>query len=141
MKKLISQVVAQIESGNVPWVMRFEPAFKTSAEAKNKCIAAHKPGYMNQTTADSICRTSYGLYQIMGENIYTVCGFTGTIAQFLNDAHAQEACFYRFIERRGINFTVEEILRDVEKRNLFARRYNGSTAYAVKLIEAGGSNG
>lgn len=134
MSKTISQLVAQVESGNVPWAMRFEPAFKPSEQAINNCIKAHKPAYMNRTTAENICKTSFGAYQIMGENIYTVCKYGESIAQFLSSKFDQHTAFTRFIEARGINFSTEEILRDVDKRNLFARRYNGSTGYGALLV-------
>lgn len=72
----------------------------------------------------------------MGENIYTICGYSSPIANFVADVKAQENAFKKFIVARGINFTAEEILTDILKRNLFSRRYNGSTAYGAKLVEA-----
>ena len=136
MKKSISQLVAQVESNNVPWVMRYEPHFKPSAVAINNCIRAHAPGYMNRTTAEMICKTSWGLFQIMGENLYTVCKYQGSVSNLCTDELLQETLFQAFIKARKIDFTSTEIMGDIQKLHLFSKRYNGSLLYAEKLVKA-----
>lgn len=128
-----SQLIARIESNNIPHALRFEPNFKPSQRAVDLCIAAHKPAYMNRATAEMICRTSWGLYQIMGENIYAMCGVSIPISRFMIDIETQERAFYAFLRNRQINFLPEELRTDENKRILFARRYNGSSAYAAKI--------
>lgn len=136
MTATISQLVAQIESAGVPYLMRFEPKFSPSQQAINNCIAAHKPGFMNRATAEMICRTSWGLYQIMGENLYTICDVKRPISHYLIDTAMQEAAFITFLRKRNIAYSVEQLRTDESLRVRFAKVYNGSAAYAAKIKEA-----
>lgn len=129
----LSQLVAQIESGNCAWAIRIEPGFKPSQRAIDNCIAAHKPAYMNRATAEMICRSSWGTYQIMGENLYTICKVNTPIAHFMAADALQLKAYNAHNVYKGIDFTLEEVKRDEGKRISFARRYNGSAAYAAKM--------
>lgn len=133
MNTTLSQLIAQIESGNVPWAVRLEPAFKPSAPAINNCIAAHKPAYMNRATAEMICRCSWGTFQIMGENLYTICKVRVPVAHFMADDDAQLQAFHAHNKAKGIEYDLAD-MRDEAKRVHFARRYNGSAAYAAKIL-------
>lgn len=128
-----SELIAKIESGQCDHAMRFEPGFKPSQRAMENIKKAHAPAFMNFTTASTIAQISWGRFQIMGENIYTVCGYHGTIFDFINDSNAQEKAFNKFCAERGIVFSTEELKDSEDKRRLFARRYNGSYAYADKI--------
>lgn len=134
MSRTLSQLIAQIESGDVPWAVRIEPAFKPSVQAINNCIAAHKPAYMNRGTAEMICRSSWGRYQIMGENLYTICKVRMPVAHFVADDDAQLQAFHAHNKAKGIDYDLAD-MRDEAKRVHFARRYNGSAAYAKKITE------
>lgn len=136
MTTTISQLVAQIESANIPYLIRFEPGFKPSQQAINNCIAAHKPGFMNRATAEMICCSSWGAFQIMGENLYTICEMQAPISHFLIDTDRQERAFFTFIRKRNIAYSVEQLRTDESLRVRFARVYNGSAAYAAKIKEA-----
>lgn len=138
MISIISELVAKVESNGIPYAMRFEPKFTVSPQAVNNCIRAYKPLQISRATAEMICLTSWGKFQIMGENLYTICGLQGDVNAFMSNEELQEACFQTFIEKRGINFTLEDIRQDAGKMNLFARRYNGSSEYAVTLKRAMG---
>lgn len=129
----LSQLVAQIESGNCAWAIRIEPGFKPSQLAIDNCIKAHKPAYMNRATAEMICRSSWGTYQIMGENLYTICKVNTPVAHFMASDVLQLKAFWSHNVAKKIDFTLDEIKRDESKRLLFARRYNGSATYAAKL--------
>lgn len=133
MNMTLSQLVARIESNNQPQALRFEPKFATSQIARDRCISAHKPAYMNNSTAEMICRTSWGLFQIMGENLYTVCGLGSPISHFMIDRDTQERAFYAFVRARGINYSIEELRAEETKRVNFARKYNGSSAYVANI--------
>lgn len=130
----ISQLVAHVESGNVKHAMRFEPGWKHDNNIITLVRQAHAPAYMNTTTAKNIMATSYGLYQVMGENIYRL-GYKKPINEFMNSESDQLAIFKKFLEWRNINFTVEQLFCDNEKLRLFARRYNGSYAYTETLTK------
>lgn len=133
MIQTLSLLVAKIESNNQPQALRFEPKFATSQIARDRCISAHKPAYMNNSTAEMICRTSWGLFQIMGENLYTVCGLGSPISHFMIDRDVQERAFFAFVRARGINYSIDELRTDEAKRINFARRYNGSSAYVANI--------
>lgn len=139
MSTTLSQLVAQVESGNCPQAVRHEPGFTkyvTDRAVKN-CIAAakEKGAYMNRATAIELCKMSFGSYQIMGENLYTVCDIQMTVFDFVNDEDAQLRAFLRYCFSRKILYSLEEILTDKTKRENFALRYNGSRAYAATLMQ------
>lgn len=140
MSTTLSQLVAQVESGNCPQAVRHEPGFGkyvTSAAIGN-CIATFKKkgAYMNRATAIEICKMSFGLYQIMGENLYSVCDIGMTVFDFVQDEDAQLQAFNRYCFSRRIVYSLEEILTNKTKREHFALRYNGSRAYAQTLMNA-----
>lgn len=128
----ISKLVSQIESNNVPYAMRFEPGWRHDSNIISAVRQAHAPAYMNTTTAKNIMSTSYGLYQIMGENIYRL-GYKKPINEFMNNPSEQLDIFNKFLVWRGINYTVEEIFSDRAKMEKFAKRYNGSLSYIQTL--------
>ena len=128
------QLIAEIESGKCPYALRYEPLFEPSAFAVAKIKRAHRPAYMSDATARMVAQTSWGSVQIMGENIWTICEFDGTYQEFVNSYEAQERCFRNFLTARGIDYSVNELKQDPEKRARFARRYNGSTEYAKKIM-------
>lgn len=131
--KTISELIAKVESNGVQWAMRYEAHFKPSVAAINNCIAAHRPAFMSRSTAEMICKTSWGKFQIMGENLYTICGLKCDVNSYMCDADLQEETFFRFLEKRDINYSVEQLLADAGKMSKFARRYNGSTSYVKTL--------
>lgn len=138
MIKTTSQLVAQIESGGIPYAMRYEAKFTPSPDAINKCIMSHKPAFMSRPTAEVICKTSWGVYQIMGENLYTICGLRTNLNVFINNTDLQEEMFQRFLEFRDINYTLADLQHDAGKLSKFARRYNGSSDYALKIKQTMG---
>lgn len=128
----ISRLVASAESNHVKHAMRFEPAWRHDNNITSLVRQAHAPAYMNSTTAKTIMATSYGLYQIMGENIYRL-GYKKPINEFMNNPEDQLDIFNKFLVWRGINYSVEEIFSDRTKMEKFAKRYNGSLSYVQTL--------
>lgn len=129
----ISRLVKQVESGNQIQAMRFEPGWKHDTNILPWIVQAHRPAYMNNTTARTIAATSWGLYQIMGENIYRL-GYRLPIMDYMHDEKAQDDMFRKFLIWRGIDYAVEEIMADADKMYKFARRYNGNAnEYAARL--------
>lgn len=135
----LSQLVARVESNNCPQAVRHEPGFGkyVTATAIGNCIAAFKVqgAYMNKNTAREICKMSFGLYQIMGENLYTVCNIGMTVFDFVMNEDAQLVAFQKYCFSRKILYSLDEILHDKTKRENFALRYNGSRAYAETIMQ------
>lgn len=130
----LSQLIAQVESANSIQALRFEPAFHPTTKNITACIAAHKPfGGMSYVTAEGLLAHSFGLYQIMGENIYDL-GYSGTILDWWNSADKQLDTFTKFCTNKGINYSLGEIVNDATKRLNFAKKYNGSAMYADRML-------
>lgn len=129
----LSQLVMMAESNGFRGAMRFEPAFKPSDLAVQ--IAA-KVNRCNLATARVICATSWGAYQMMGENIYGLCGFQCSISEYLNADNIQDASFIIHNEKKGIGeITLSDVLNVATLRAQFAARYNGNAAaYGAWLL-------
>lgn len=132
----LAELIRHVESDNIKTAIRYEPNFEkyVSEKAVDRCREAHKPAYMNNTTARSILKHSFGFYQIMGENIYSL-GYDKTIFDFVNSEDEQERMFDKFCRSRGITYSLHEIMTDKKKREHFAWRYNGSIGYAETLLD------
>lgn len=86
-----------------------------------------------------IVSTSWGLYQLLGVNIYSpAVNVLVPIGKFLYDQEEQTRAFNAFTQKRGINFSTELLANNFQYRADFARAYNGpaTTDYAEKLLAA-----
>lgn len=130
----LSQLAAQVESGNNPGALRFEPAFRPSAEAIINCKKANA---CSNATALVLCAMSFGKYQIMGENLWGLLGYTVDAAHYLNNEDLQDSSYWNFCQRKGIGFSLIEVLHDPAKRLQYARLYNGPgnpVAYGDRML-------
>lgn len=137
MIETLSQLVACVESNNVPWAMRHEPGYAryVTPAIVDKIKRAHRPAFMNTDTAEVIGRTSFGLYQIMGGNLYDL-GLPLPISAFMADKALQLQYFDKYCASRKIGqYTLTDILTDKKKREDFARKYNGDgPTYGARLL-------
>ena len=130
----LSQLAAQVESGNNPGALRFEPAFRPSAEAIINCKKANA---CSNATALVLCAMSFGKYQIMGENLWGYLGTQYCVADYLAIPLLQDRTYADFVARKGIAFSLDEILHDPAKRLQYARLYNGPgnpVAYGDRML-------
>ncbi|HCB69334.1 MAG TPA: DUF3380 domain-containing protein [Persephonella sp.] len=136
--KTLAEIIKQIESSNNKLAVRFEPHFyerlknRTNDTAVLKIREIHKCTYY---TALMIASTSWGYFQIMGYNLYFYNLIDTTVFEFLYNEELQEKAFQEFIEKRKINFSVEELKSDPEKIRRFARYYNGDEIGYARKIE------
>ena len=126
----LADVIAQVESNDNPQTLRYEPDLMAQWAAMNpvrSAILASISGLhdCSHDTARMIACTSWGRYQLLGENIYSVCQCNADIFVFVTQPGVQLLCFQRFLAARGIAFSIEEILMDRTKREQFIARYNG----------------
>lgn len=135
MIKTLSELVAQVESGNQPFACRYEPGFAkyVTRESMVKIRSAYKPAWMSEATARALLMFSWGRYQIMGENLYAL-GLDINLVHFQNDLSLQDHFFWSYCRSRKIVYSLEEVLNDEKKRLDFALKYNGGTNYAKKLV-------
>ena len=129
----ISQLIAQTESAGNKWAIRFEPGFHPSTLNVKRCIDCAAPATMSFATAETLCASSWSLYQIMGENVYDL-GYRGNFLDYFVDEQKQLDIFNRYLQSRQIDYDLETVLNDQLKRENFARKYNGSAAYADRLL-------
>lgn len=124
----LAAIVRNVESGCHLSAIRYEPViFASLAQAESNAPLIQKIAGINACdieTAKIIFSTSFGFWQEMGFNIYSL-GYQLPILQFWQDQSAQRDIFDKFIVKNGINFSWSDMLSDQKKMEEFARVYNG----------------
>jgi hypothetical protein len=141
-----ADLIARIESSGNPRALRFEPGVFANLSSGNLTPAharivstiqdAH---HCNVATAKVIYSTSYGLFQLMGFNLYDESDspIQTDVFGYCSDPLAQVAKFDAFVTKRGIAYTSAELASDPTKRGTFARIYNGDpVAYGAAIVSA-----
>lgn len=131
----VSQVIGRLESNDDYKALRFEPDYEwLNLEIVNRCRRAHEPSIINHTTANALCRFSYGRFQIMGGLLYEY-GFSVPLRDFLSSPSIQQIWFEEVLNKKEINFSLDELMNDDNKLLKFAHRYNGdkSGVYAARI--------
>jgi hypothetical protein len=144
----LAQAVAAVESAGNPHAYQFVQALydaqiaspvATSAQPIIDRIASIHS--CDHDSAVAICFSSYGLFQILGENIWDPAGFAypNDFIDYCADTDSQQDSFEEFCARFGIAYTAEELLADDAKLTAFVTRWNGPgnvPAYSAKLRAA-----
>lgn len=124
----LAAIVRNVESGCHLSAIRYEPGiFASLAQAKSNAPLIQKIAGINACdieTAKIIFSSSFGFWQEMGFNIYSL-GYDLPILQFWQSQTDQRAIYDAFIKKRSINFSWSEMLADQAKMEEFARVYNG----------------
>lgn len=137
----LASVIKAIESGGNPHRPRFEyhafiawpwtPVYDRITD-KHLC---------SRDTAQMIATTSWGVYQMLGINIFdpAISGVDpDDIFAYVADAAMQDASFAGFLKAKAIDWTLEELLGDADKMQKFCAAWNGpaNTATYAGLIRA-----
>jgi len=136
----LERVIRYVESSNDPHALRFEPGTYENLGALSSAQIAllDKIAHFNKcdfATAKVIYSSSFGYYQMMGFNIYSL-GFGDNIFSFCDSDAYQEDIFTDFLDSRAINLPWSELKADQTKLLNFARVYNGPgdpQAYAARM--------
>lgn len=134
---MIAKVIAGVESGFYQYAMRFEEKLylkytKNTAPLEMAVQKIKNIHFCSRNTAIMIACTSWGLYQILGMNIYSVCNISKHIVEFLQDVDLQEKAFINFCQARKISITkTEEELKQVA--SVFQNIKTESKNYAEAL--------
>jgi hypothetical protein len=132
---LLSQLVAAVESGGNPYAIRFEPAHTPSSLHIATMATIAK---CSVTTAKILCACSFGLYQIMGDELVSMGLLVSPLA-FCADVNAQLRYFNLYLSLDHIDdYTLSDILTDQTKREHFAALYNGPgnvAGYSQRLLD------
>lgn len=129
----LANLIAFVESSNERSAMRHEPLYKPSIA--NIALLANAL-HCTQDTAGIICATSWGLYQIMGDNLVSQ-GLRTWPADYCADVNVQLLHFSEFCNRAGIDYSLSDVVSDPVKRLNFATHYNGpgnAQAYADRML-------
>ena len=143
MTDTLAKVIATVESGPFPFAVRFEPTVYTArygySAGRPDEAAAMKANRCNLLTARMICSTSWGLFQLMGFNLYSpAIALPISVIAFGFDSETQFDTFKKFVRLNGFDpdnfdFTDETLIER------FARSYNGPgdvANYAAKMKAA-----
>jgi len=117
----LAQLIAQAESSNNAQALRFEPNYSANDANILAIKILHK---CNNSTASTLASMSWGLYQIMGDNLAKM-GLSVSLIDYLNSPDIQDDYFLRYCVLNGINYSLSEIQSDRQKLLNFATRYNG----------------
>lgn len=138
----LAQVVSEVESGGNQFAVRFERGIfnRITNQGTSPCVdRIIRIHHCSDDTARVIYSTSYGLYQIMGFNLYSKLSCTRSYIGFLNDTVLQLQMFTAFLRFNNMDkFTVETLVSDPVALNNFSAAYNGPgnvNAYSAKILK------
>lgn len=142
----LADVIGSIESDDHPARLRFEPALYARIAAgylapqySALVRAIQIANVCSAQTACMIAATSWGEWQILGENIYAPpCNYKNSIAQYLDTIEDQRLTFNRFITARNINYDLATISASPDLARRIATVYNGPgnvDDYASRILQ------
>lgn len=132
MIKTTADLIAQVESNGNPYACRFEPAY-----TPRQWPAMARLANCSESTAKVLCAMSFGLYQIMGDNLIAL-GVTVSPLAYCADTNLQLATFNKFLDRNRINFSLDGLISYSINRETFSRAYNGPgnvAAYSQRILD------
>lgn len=112
----IAKIIAEVESNSFQYAIRFEPHIYTSLKNRKnpqilkKIVELNKCSY---ETAKMIYSSSWGMYQIMGFNIYTR-GYNKSIGEFLASEAEQYNVLQEFLKPFWIKYNCEALFSAIE---------------------------
>ena len=132
----LATVIALVESNNNTKRLRFETALyadwdtqatlpATRAARTTLAEAIVKIHDCSVTTARMIACTSWGRFQILGENLYGPCRCVNDVFTYITSPALEAAAFDAFLAWRKIDFTLDDLVNDEVKRDAFIAGYNG----------------
>lgn len=130
----LGDVVAQAESSGNQYALRFEPDHNPY---DNKIASMATLCKCSRVTAKVLCQMSFGLFQIMGDNLVDL-GLSTNVFLYCDSIARQNEMFIRYCIRNNCEYTVDDILNDETKRLDFAKKYNGPgqpDVYAKYLLD------
>ena len=135
----VAGVIAQIESSNNQWAMRFEPAYTP----KPNWVIAAQSHWKNFSydTCKILCATSFGLYQIMSDELIAL-GLTQYPGEYLASVALQNSYFRSYLTSKKLNtITLADLQTSQQARIDFGTVYNGNgPVYADSIARVLGVN-
>jgi|GEM_PF-1738289 len=136
-----ADVVQRIESSGQLDAVRFESGIFNGSFDVHVLANIKKFNNCSDMTSKAIYSMSFGLFQIMGFNLYdsNICGYTGTLGPYLTDVVIQKTSLNKFFNAKHLDYTVQQLADDQMARWHFATIYNGpgaTQAYEQKIVTA-----
>lgn len=131
----LAHLIAQVESNDDPYAIRFEPKTYlrlSSAQITTPLLTIAKINHCSLPTARMIYSTSFGAWQLMGFNWYSL-GLNVPIGRIFGDKDLQAIFFFKYLTSHNINKSIADVMSSDESINHFALMYNGSTQYAARM--------
>ena len=139
----LCRIIQRVESSDNISAVRFEPlVFSGMAMEPREHDFIQKIAdwnHCNWNTARVIFSTSFGFYQLMGFNIYSLGMEDCTISHFWVDPELQRLAFTNFLRRENINWRWTDIKQNSTMLRHFAVTYNGPgqpDAYMGMMLRA-----
>lgn len=131
----LAAVIAAVETNDNPFAIRFEQALMAQWAAmtpvRSAILAAIASLHdCSHDTARMIACTSWGRYQILGENLYDRGLVNVTVFAYVADPKLERLAFDAFLIRKEIGFALQDIIDDETKRAKFIAAYNGPAGVA-----------
>ena len=131
----LAAVVAQVETNDNPFAIRFEQALMAQWAAMNPVRGAILAAIASlhdcsHDTARMIACTSWGRYQILGENLYDRALVNVTVFAYVADPKLERLAFDALLIRKDVAFALQDIIDDEAKRQKFIAAYNGPSGVA-----------
>ena len=132
---LLSDCVAQVESSNNSGAFRYEPGYQPSAFGVYHATKFATGSWIDNLTAETIAKCSYGRFQVMGDNLYNAMQYSKSIWHFVATPQDQLDIFNEFLTRGHFkDMPFEGMVRS--EVVAFALYYNGAAVYADSLAKA-----
>jgi len=98
--EMLTHLIGLVESGLTPHAIRFEEHLYRKYKEKHVKVSAIATvnGFCSVDTAYMIASTSWGMFQILGWNLYYKCNLNVPIGEYLNSVSLQEETFRRFVK-------------------------------------------
>ncbi|HUW47003.1 MAG TPA: N-acetylmuramidase domain-containing protein [Dehalococcoidia bacterium] len=130
----LADLIAQVESGGNQYALRFESAHNPY---DNKIATMATLCKCSRVTAKVLCQMSFGLFQIMGDNLVDL-GLSTNVFLYCDSIATQNEMFNRYCIHNNCEYTLDDILNDQSLCLDFAKKYNGPgqpEVYAKYLVD------
>ena len=114
--EFLMHLIGLVESGLTAHAIRFEEHLYRKYKQRHVKVGliASYNGFCSNDTAYMIACSSWGMYQILGWNLYYMCNLQVSIGEYLNDVSLQNETFKNFFKAimnvSDIDFCAEKII-------------------------------
>lgn len=123
---MLKEIIAYVESGNNQYAIRFEERYFVKMNKYNYALLS-QVSEINQCSLDTsrvILSCSWGKYQIMGYNLYTLLRLREPVGKYLCDNTLQDVSFetYLFLKKIDEQKVEKDIIAlAIEREKIFAK--------------------